>query len=100
MAPRDSTTDSATTSTRTKRGKVCLNAVAQRRVKGIKLQVDFNKYGQPVGKIASEMQSYIGLLTRDHVKVNFETWRSVPDSVKDLIWEAVNVSVCMNYNFI
>ncbi|KAH6787328.1 hypothetical protein C2S52_006880 [Perilla frutescens var. hirtella] len=81
-----------TQSTRSTRGKICLNGLAQRRVKGIIQEVEFNEHGQSIGKVASEMQSYIGLITREHVKVNHKTWREVPKDVKYMIWETVNLS--------
>ncbi|KAH6786603.1 hypothetical protein C2S52_006155 [Perilla frutescens var. hirtella] len=37
------------------------------------------------------MQSYIGLITQQHAKVNYKTWRHVPKEVKYLIWESVNL---------
>lgn len=79
-------------STRSTRGKVCLTTLAQQRAIGIIKEVVFNKYGQPVGKVASEMQSYIGHITREHVKINYMTWRHVPQEVKELIWDSVNSS--------
>ncbi|XP_057777763.1 uncharacterized protein LOC130996270 [Salvia miltiorrhiza] len=87
-----SSRNSTVASSKSKRGKICLNGVAQRRAKGIKHVVEFNKYGQPVGKVAAEMQSYIGLLTREHVKINIKTWKQVPDDVKEVIWESVTSS--------
>ncbi|KAH6776554.1 hypothetical protein C2S52_014115 [Perilla frutescens var. hirtella] len=82
----------STRTTRAKRRKVCLNSVAQRRVKGVIEDVDFNKDGQPVGKVAAQLQSYIGLLARDHVKISIKNWKLVPDDKKDLIWEQVKAS--------
>lgn len=84
-------------STRSTRGKVCLTSLAQRRAKGIIKEVEFNKYGQPVGQVASEMQSYIGLITREHVKINYMTWRHVPQEVKELTWDSTNVSFKSSY---
>ncbi|KAH6777396.1 hypothetical protein C2S51_008708 [Perilla frutescens var. frutescens] len=81
-----------TQSTRSTRGKICLNGLVQRRVKRIIQEVEFNKHGHPIGKVASEMQSYIGHITREHVKVNHKTWREIPKDVKDMIWETVNLS--------
>lgn len=46
-----------------------------------------------MGKIAAEMQSYIGLLAREQVKVNIKNWKEVSPHVKELIWESVKVSV-------
>ncbi|KAH6822244.1 hypothetical protein C2S53_009664 [Perilla frutescens var. hirtella] len=45
-----------------------------------------------MGKAASQLQSYIGLLARDHVKISIKNWKLVPDDTKDLIWEQVKAS--------
>ncbi|KAH6785854.1 hypothetical protein C2S51_038309 [Perilla frutescens var. frutescens] len=79
-------------STRSTRGKVQLNKLFKRRARGIMQEVEFNKHGQPVGPVASEMQSYIGLLARQEVKISYKSWRQVPQEVKDNIWESVNSS--------
>lgn len=79
-------------STRSTRGKVQLNKLFKRRARGIVQEVEFNKHGQPVGPVASEMQSYIGLLARKEVKISYKSWKQVPQEVKDNIWESVNLS--------
>ncbi|XP_073017558.1 uncharacterized protein [Primulina eburnea] len=38
------------------------------------------------------MQSYIGVLVREKVKISYQTWKMVPNDVKDLIWESVNLT--------
>nr|GMC71531.1 putative Ulp1 protease family catalytic domain-containing protein [Ipomoea batatas] len=38
------------------------------------------------------MQSYIGVLAREKVKVNYKTWKHVPEDIKEKIWEAVNLT--------
>lgn len=82
----------ATQSTKSTRGSVSLSRLSKRRVKGIKEEVEFNKNGQPIGKIAIEMQSYIGVLARKEIKISYKKWKLVPKEVKDTIWELVNVS--------
>lgn len=39
------------------------------------------------------MQSYIGLLACEQVKVNIKNWKEVSPHVKELIWESIKVSV-------
>ncbi|KAH6777141.1 hypothetical protein C2S51_008453 [Perilla frutescens var. frutescens] len=81
-----------TQSSKSTMGKICLTGLAKCRAKGIINEVEFNTYGQPESKVASEMQSYIGVLAREHVKVSYKTWRDVPMEVKDLIWEQVTLA--------
>lgn len=86
----DGNTESATT--RTSRGRTHLDKLARLRVQGIRKVVAFNRLGQPIGEAAVEMQSYIGVLAREKVKISYKTWKQVPMDVKELIWESVNVS--------
>ena len=81
-----------TETTRTSRGRTHLDKLTKQRVQGIRKEVRFNKLGQPVGGAAIAMQSYIGLLAREKVKISYKTWKQVPNEVKELIWESVNVS--------
>lgn len=39
------------------------------------------------------MQSHIGLLTRQNVKVNIKSWREVTQGMKEQIRESVKVSI-------
>ncbi|KAH6770784.1 hypothetical protein C2S52_015587 [Perilla frutescens var. hirtella] len=51
-----------------------------------------------LGKAASQLQSYIDLLTRDHVKISIKNWKLVPDDTKDLIWEQVKATCLESAN--
>ncbi|XP_073121501.1 uncharacterized protein [Henckelia pumila] len=85
--------DSADTDTTiTPRGRTKMDSLAIQRVKGIKKDVAFNKLGQPVGEAAIGMQSYIGVVAREKVKISYKTWKQVPIDVKELIWDLVNLS--------
>ncbi|XP_073153464.1 uncharacterized protein [Henckelia pumila] len=85
--------DSADTdTTRTPRGRTKMDSLAIQRVKGIKKDVAFNKLGQPVGEAAIGMQSYIGVVAREKVKISYKTWKQVPIDVKELICDSVNLS--------
>ncbi|XP_073123545.1 uncharacterized protein [Henckelia pumila] len=77
---------------KTSRGRTHLDKLARRRVQGIRKMVRLNKLGQPVGDVAAEMQSYIGVLAREKVKISYKTWKQVPSAVKELIWESVNLT--------
>ncbi|XP_073060010.1 uncharacterized protein [Primulina eburnea] len=81
-------TDTETTGT--SRGRTHLDKLSRQRVQGIRKEVRFNLLGQPVGEVAAEMQSYIGVLAREKVKITYNTWKQVPSKVKELIWESVN----------
>ncbi|XP_073155493.1 uncharacterized protein [Henckelia pumila] len=78
--------------TRTSRGRTRLDKLVRQRVQGIRKDVRFNKIGQPIGEFAGEMQSYIGVLTREKIKISYKTWKQVPSDVKESIWESVNLT--------
>ena len=81
-----------TETTRTSRGRTRLDKLVRQRAHGIRKDIKFNKFGQPIGDFASEMQSYIGILAQEKVRISYKSWKQVPSGVKDLIWESVNVS--------
>ncbi|XP_075505419.1 uncharacterized protein LOC142542585 [Primulina tabacum] len=81
-----------TETTRTSRRRTHLDKLSRRRVQGIRKEVRFNLLGQPVGEVAAKMQSYIGVLAREKVKITYKTWKQVPSEVKELIWESVNLT--------
>ncbi|XP_073020481.1 uncharacterized protein [Primulina eburnea] len=81
-----------TETTKSSRGRTRLDRLVRQRVHGIKKDVRFNKLGQPVGEFAGEMKSYIEVLVREKVKISYQTWKMVPNDVKDLIWESVNLT--------
>nr|GMC76399.1 putative transposase, Ptta/En/Spm, plant [Ipomoea batatas] len=81
-----------TQSTKSTRGRTQMHKLAMQRAQGVKKVVEFNDLGQPIGQIAAEMQSYIGVLAREKVKVNYKTWKHVPEDIKEKIWEAVNLT--------
>ncbi|KAL6176747.1 hypothetical protein ACLB2K_053380 [Fragaria x ananassa] len=72
-----------------RRGMVTMSRVNRRLVRGRKLKVKYNDDGEPVGRAAKEMQSYIGVFARTKVPINVKDWRLVPLSVKDNIWGSI-----------
>ena len=61
-----------------KRGPVMMHRILRRKMLGVKLAVSFNAKGEPYGKVATEMQSYIGVFARTKALVWYETWKRVP----------------------
>ncbi|KAL8548275.1 hypothetical protein ACS0TY_007556 [Phlomoides rotata] len=77
---------------RSRRGPTQLEKLHKQRLQGIKKDVMFNKHGQPIGEAGAEMQSYIGVLAREKVKITYKSWKQVPHDVKELIWVSVNLT--------
>jgi hypothetical protein len=74
-----------------KRGPVSMVRIVRRKMLGIKLTVLFNAKGEPYGKVATEMQSYIGVLARTKVPIWHDTWKSIPKEILNKIWDCVQV---------
>ena len=68
-----------------------MHRIVRRKIMGVKLSVSFNAKGEPFGKEAGEMQSYIGVLARSKPLIWHETWNCVPDDIKTKIWDCVQV---------
>lgn len=55
----------------------------------------FNKYGQPIGKTATTLSNFLGLIARNGrvTPLQYKDWRMVPTSTKDTIWLIVQVTI-------
>ncbi|KAL6178969.1 hypothetical protein ACLB2K_050485 [Fragaria x ananassa] len=71
------------------RPMVTMARVTKRLIKGIKLPIESDDRGTPIGKNAADMQSYIGVLARTTIAIIFDDWRNVDDEPKEKIWEAI-----------
>ncbi|KAL6225981.1 hypothetical protein ACLB2K_004829 [Fragaria x ananassa] len=71
------------------RPKVTMARVTKRLIRGIKLPIESDDRGTPIGKNAADMQSYIGVLERTTIPIIFDDWRNVDDEPKEKIWEAI-----------
>ncbi|PRQ47657.1 hypothetical protein RchiOBHm_Chr2g0102081 [Rosa chinensis] len=72
-----------------KRGMVTLNRITKRLIRGRRMKVEFNAQGEPIGKAAKEMQSYIGVLARTKIPISIQDWREVDVDEKVKIWESI-----------
>lgn len=81
----ETTLDSDTTTESARRGPTTLSK-AFRSSKGLKKVVEYNERGQPVGRAATQLSSYMGVLARHMVPIIHEKWSKVPKSLKDKIW--------------
>ncbi|KAH6754815.1 hypothetical protein C2S53_020112 [Perilla frutescens var. hirtella] len=89
---------SGSKSTRANKGRVYLDKLAVLRAKGIKKDVSFNDRGQPIVAVGAEMQSYIGVLTRQYIKVSYKHWNGVPAEAKNFTWDNVTSTPDMLYD--
>ncbi|KAL5547333.1 hypothetical protein UlMin_007020, partial [Ulmus minor] len=74
------------------RGATYMPRVLKKRLLGERVKVVFNSRGQAVGENGIELQSYIGVLTRQTIPLTFREWRKVPKELKEKIWEEIHIS--------
>ncbi|XP_062014202.1 uncharacterized protein LOC133730667 [Rosa rugosa] len=72
-----------------RRGMVTMNRITRRLIRGRKLTIQINDKGEPYGKAAKEMQSYIGVLARTKISIVTGDWREVDPEEKQKIWESI-----------
>lgn len=58
-----------------------------------RLEVFYNKFGQPIGASRVDLASYRGFLARSMVPITYGTWHKVPKSIKENLWTAVKVRI-------
>ena len=78
---------------RKSRGRTNLPQLVRNRNNGQKLIVEYNKRGQPHGKVATRLFSFLGVLARTMVRISYEDWSKVPSETKEKIWECIKVCV-------
>ena len=52
----------------------------------------YNRRGQSLGEVNTEMQIYLGVIARTTVPINFKICLSVPEELKNKIWIQIKVS--------
>ncbi|KAL8523175.1 hypothetical protein ACS0TY_013226 [Phlomoides rotata] len=68
-------TESGKTSSRitiNRRGRTQMHFLEKLRVKGVKLDIAFNAHGTPIDSTKPAFQSYLGVLVRNKVNINYE----------------------------
>jgi hypothetical protein len=69
------------------------------RTGGVKIFVEWNDEGQPTQPIKN-FKAYIGATARNHVNINYKSWVSVPDKLKEQIYMDLTVNLHHNPNYI
>ena len=75
-----------------KRGSTTMPRVVKARSHGEVNEVTYNRRGQYLGEVNTEMQSYLGVIARTTVPINFKNWLSIPEELKNKIWIQIKVS--------
>ncbi|KAL0550130.1 hypothetical protein IC582_014630 [Cucumis melo] len=74
------------------RGPTTMSELALLRNSGQKLSIQFNEHGKPVGATSKKMQSYIGVCVRQQIPITYNSWKEVPNELKDKIYDCILMS--------
>ncbi|KAL0561464.1 hypothetical protein IC582_001892 [Cucumis melo] len=72
------------------RGPTTMSELALLRNFGQKLLIQFNEHGQPVGATSKKMQSYIGVCVQQQIPITCNSWKEVPNELKDKIYDCIS----------
>ena len=65
-----------------KRGLTTMPRVVKARSHGEVKKVTYNRRGQSLGEVNTEMKIYLGVIARTTVPINFENWLLVSEELK------------------
>ena len=74
------------------RGTTRKSMIIRNRNRGIKLVIKYNADGIYVGESSVHLTSYLGVLARTMVPIRYNTWRDVPEQLKDKLWDSIEVT--------
>ena len=80
-----------------KRGPTTIPRVVKAKSHGEVKEVTYNRRGQSLGEVNTEMQSYLSVISRTTVPINFKNWLSVPEELKNKIWIQIKVIFFLNF---
>ncbi|GMN62968.1 hypothetical protein TIFTF001_032039 [Ficus carica] len=77
-----------------------MRRVHQVRTKGERIAVSFDEKGQPLGKEGDELQSWIGVLAREHIPIWISNFRSADlPPRKERVWVEIVTSFTIELSF-
>ncbi|GMN61576.1 hypothetical protein TIFTF001_030661 [Ficus carica] len=83
-----------------KRRAILMRRVHHVRTKGQRIEVLFDAKGQPLGKGGDELQSWIGVLAREHILIWISDFRSIDLAPKkETVWVEIVTSFTMELSF-
>ena len=57
-----------------------------------KVNITFNKFGQPIGEASVGLSSFLGPLVREVVPMTLNDWRKLSTRYKEILWTSIQVS--------
>ncbi|KNA19151.1 hypothetical protein SOVF_064310 [Spinacia oleracea] len=89
-SPRD---EEALIECENRRGRTVLKLVGNAIRKGIKLPLEWNRNKVPVGDNKDYFASYIGIVVRERVNINYTAWDEVPKEVINEVYDHITNTV-------
>ncbi|KAA0065831.1 uncharacterized protein E6C27_scaffold37G001390 [Cucumis melo var. makuwa] len=80
------------------RGPTTMSELALLRNSGQKLSIQFNEHGKLVGATSKKMQSYIGVCVQQQIPITYNSWKEVPNELKDKIYDCILMSFDLQPN--
>lgn len=77
---------------RVTRGRTIMARLIKLRSKGIKLELEWNEKGNPIGENSASLNNFIGTTVRDRVPITITNWRLVKKHYESEIWGEVQVT--------
>ncbi|KAE8649224.1 hypothetical protein Csa_014966 [Cucumis sativus] len=75
-----------------RRGPTIMPELLHIRNSGERKTIEYNDRGQPVGENAKKMQSFIGVCVRQQIPLTYNSWKEVPQELKDTIFDCIQMS--------
>ena len=93
MADGDQTSAQQTKkgTSRRPKGTTRLPTLAVRHGQVEKKHVEFDDLIRPIGKEKHKFMTFLGYKARNNVGIVWPTWKQVPQTTKDMIWEDIMV---------
>ncbi|GMN72673.1 hypothetical protein TIFTF001_052048, partial [Ficus carica] len=83
-----------------RRRATLMTRVHKVRAKGQRIEVSFDGKGQPLGKAGDELQSWIGVLAREHIPIWISDFRSADLAPsKEIVWMEVVTSFTVDESY-
>ncbi|RVX13376.1 hypothetical protein CK203_021010 [Vitis vinifera] len=79
------------------KGTTRKSMIIRNRNRGIKLVIKYNADGIYVGESSVHLTSYLGVLARTMVPIRYNTWRDVPEQLKDKLWDSIENTLTVKH---
>ncbi|XP_062111135.1 uncharacterized protein LOC133822719 isoform X1 [Humulus lupulus] len=78
------------------KGIVRLAKIIADKIKGIKINLRFNKRGPSIGTPERALQCYLGMQAKSMVSITYDNWHDVPAATLENFWKDVNLAFHLN----